>query len=285
MTDARNDRVRAQIDLHRELGRVYAEKRYAPDYSRIYQEHWNRALLDLAAPGAGARVLDFGCGTGVLFPAMRARSLRVIGLDVSAEMLSLAPPVGERGGLLRADGRSIPLADGSVDCVVCRGSIHHLPDREGVLAEIARVLKPGGVLAFSEPSNDSPLNRAARWAMYRASSAFHEDDEGFLRAEVLPALDRAGFDVEISRGFGFAAYALAGFPDKLPLLGRVPGRCRITRALIALDGLLEAIPGVRDLALHWQVRAVRRAAARPPQGSSRIDRQAPFFPSQGQRPS
>jgi ubiquinone/menaquinone biosynthesis C-methylase UbiE len=258
MTHKNGDRVRAQIDLHRDLARTYTDKRYAPDYSRIYQEHWNRVLLDLAAPGPGARVLDFGCGTGVLFPSMLERSMRIIGLDVSAEMLSKAPPVGVGGGVLRADGRSIPLATGGVDCVVCRGSIHHLSDREGVLGEIARVLRPGGVLAFSEPSNDSLLNRAARWAMYRASSGFHEDDEGFLRADVLPALDRAGFDVEVSRGFGFAAYALAGFPDKLPLLGSVPGRCRITRGLIALDGLLEAIPGVRDLALHWQVRAVRR---------------------------
>ncbi|HUT78181.1 MAG TPA: class I SAM-dependent methyltransferase [Polyangia bacterium] len=261
MTGADEKRVREQIDLHRELSRVYTEQRYAPDYSRIYQEHWNRVLLDLAGQKAGDRILDFGCGTGILFPGMLARELRVIGLDVSAEMLNQAPATGNRGGLLRADGRNIPLATGRVDCVICRGSIHHLSDREGVLAEIARVLKPGGVLAFSEPSNDSLLNRAARWAMYRAGSGFHEDDEGFLRAEVLPALDRAGFDVVISRGFGFAAYTLAGFPDKLPLLARVPGRCRLTRALIALDRLLEAIPGLGNLALHWQVRAVRRPAA------------------------
>jgi SAM-dependent methyltransferase len=205
-------------------------------------------------------VLDFGCGTGILFPTVLERSLRVIGLDVSAEMLKRVPPLGNRGGVLRADGRRIPLADCRIDCVVCRGSIHHLPERDHVLAEMARVLKPGGVLAFSEPSNDSPVNRAARWVMYRTSSGFHEDDEGFRRAEVLPALERAGFDVEISRGFGFAAYTLAGFPDKLPLLKHVPGRCLITRCLIWLDGLLEAIPGLRGLALHWQVRAVKRAA-------------------------
>ena len=254
--------LREQVELHKRLSRVYAEERYGPAYSRLYQHHWNERLCGLLAMPPGARVLDFGCGSGILFPSLRARGWWSVGLDLSPDMLAAAPP-GERETMrVCADGCRTPFADESFDAVVCRGSIHHLPNLEQALAEIARLLKPGGCLAFSEPSNDSPINRGARRLLYRHSDAFHEEDEGFRRAIIEPMLKRCGFTLETSRGFGFLAYTFAGFPDKIGLLGYLPGNRLLTRLLIAIDRFLEGLPGIRSLALHWQVRA--RKATRTP---------------------
>jgi len=250
--------VHDQIDMHRHLADVYMAKRYAPEYSRRYQTYWNRRLCDLAQLEPGARVLDFGCGTGILLPELVRRRCDGVGLDVSFEMLAAGTHRAPAASRVCADGGRMPFADAGFDAVLCRGSIHHLPDLDVGFREIARILKPGGTLVFSEPSNDSPVNRLARRRMYAGNDEFHDQDEGFRRREILPMLERSGFSVEVSRGFGFLAYTLCGFPDKLAILSRLPLHELIGRSLILADRTLEALPLVGRLALHWQVRARKR---------------------------
>lgn len=249
--------VHDQIAMHTRLADVYTTKRYAPAYSRIYQRYWNQRLCDLADLQPGFRVLDFGCGTGIMLPEIVRRGCHAVGLDVSLDMLAAGIDKAPQAKRICGDGGRLPFADASIDAILCRGSIHHLPDLPVALQEISRVLKPGGRLAFSEPSNDSFINRLARRRMYAASDEFHDEDEGLHRRDIIPLLHRAGFTVQVSRGFGFLAYTLCGFPDKLPLLTHVLGNCLITRLLIATDRILEAIPLVNRLALHWQLRAVK----------------------------
>lgn len=102
----------------------------------------------------GEVVLDPGCGTGWQAAGLR-RALPgtlVIGTDLSARMLAKARAAGA-GPLAQADAEHLPLADGSVDLVVTRGVLHHLPDVVGALAEWHRVLRPGGaVVVVSEPT-------------------------------------------------------------------------------------------------------------------------------------
>ena len=111
----------------------------------------------LGRPLAGHDVvLDVGCGTGWFAAGLR-RALpdggtRVIGADLSAGMLRRARDAGA-WPLLQADATQLPLRTGSVDVVVCRGVLHHLPDVPAALREWRRVLRPGGaVVVASEPT-------------------------------------------------------------------------------------------------------------------------------------
>jgi len=255
MSDKHREYLNDQIEMHKDLSRVYTEKRYSPDYSRIYQKHWNKKICNMAQLSYGDNALDYGCGTGILFPQLLEQGCRVIGLDLSYDMLHSCEST--TGDILRvcADGCNAPFADNSFASVICRGSIHHLPDLEKAFREIYRLLEEDGCLVFSEPSNDSIINRLARKIMYRKSGEFHEEDEGFLRKEIVPMLEEIGFRVEESKGFGFVAYTLAGFPDKINILEKIPGNCQISKLLILVDRFLESIPLINQLALHWQVRA------------------------------
>lgn len=103
---------------------------------------------------AGEVVLDPGCGTGWQAAGLR-RALpdaTVVGVDLSAGMLAKSRAAGA-WPLVQADAEHLPLAAGSVDLVVTRGVLHHLPDVPGALAEWHRVLRPGGsVVVVSEPT-------------------------------------------------------------------------------------------------------------------------------------
>jgi ubiquinone/menaquinone biosynthesis C-methylase UbiE/CelD/BcsL family acetyltransferase involved in cellulose biosynthesis len=99
-------------------------------------------------------VLDLGCGAGPVTVALRARGFRCVGVDYSADMLTAArdrlAAEGYTGGaLLRADSVALPFRDASFACVVCLGVISYLEDYRLLLREVARVMKPEGLLILS----------------------------------------------------------------------------------------------------------------------------------------
>ena len=103
---------------------------------------------------AGEVVLDAGCGTGWLAAGLRraAPHVHAIGADLSWGMLGRARSAGA-WPLVQGDAQRLPIRDGSVDVVVSRGVLHHLPDVPAALAEWRRVLRPGGaVVVTSEPT-------------------------------------------------------------------------------------------------------------------------------------
>ena len=175
---------------------------YGLIYDAAIKERWLPRLL--APIGWGARVdamfrlmddgvrahqdevvLDVPVGGG---PALRTAAGRMngtyVGLDLSIPMLRRAHGVAQAEGLdcvvlARADAAHLPVADASVDRVLCFNGLHVMPDKEGVLSEFWRVLKPGGEVWGSAVAIDpeSPYRRP--W-FNLAWWFFHPVDEGDL---------------------------------------------------------------------------------------------------------
>jgi SAM-dependent methyltransferase len=118
-----------------------AQRAYPPDVARAV----GGAIA--AQCGSGARVLEIGVGTGrIALPAVEA-GCRVVGFDLSAEMLAQISLQNPPPGLstLRADMHRIPLRENSVDGALAVHVLHLTKDLPTVLDEVARVLRPGGV--------------------------------------------------------------------------------------------------------------------------------------------
>jgi ubiquinone/menaquinone biosynthesis C-methylase UbiE len=101
--------------------------------------------IERLLPESARALADLACGTGIVTQRLGRPGRSVLGLDRSAGMLEKA---GTRlpGAVLRADASALPFAPGSLDAVVIIWLLHLLPDAAPVLAEAARVLRPGGVL-------------------------------------------------------------------------------------------------------------------------------------------
>lgn len=135
---------------------------------------WVRTLKNLV-PGrlswfdrkvdwTGKDVLDLGCAGGFMSEAIAARGARVTGIDPAAEAISAARDHAARQGRkIHYDvgvGEDLPYADTSFDVVVCVDVLEHVQDLGKVLAEIERVLRPGGIFLF-DTINRNPLARLA----------------------------------------------------------------------------------------------------------------------------
>jgi demethylmenaquinone methyltransferase/2-methoxy-6-polyprenyl-1,4-benzoquinol methylase len=128
---------------------------------------WRRRTVRALGLTAGATVLDLACGTGDLCRELRRVGLVPVGVDRSAGMLAAA--AGARGvpddvvppaPLVRGDALSLPLRPGAVDGVVCGFALRNFASLPPVFAECARVVRPGGVVAFLEV--DTPSSAVLR---------------------------------------------------------------------------------------------------------------------------
>ncbi len=117
-----------------------AQGGFNPSFQRHRAEY--RLCAGLLGPG---RVLDLGCGVGHSYEELAPRE--TVGVDVAAAALA-----DQRRETHVADMRSLPFADGTFDSVVSIQSIEHVPDPERVLAEVVRVLAPGGRAIFVTPN-------------------------------------------------------------------------------------------------------------------------------------
>ncbi|MCQ4211662.1 class I SAM-dependent methyltransferase [Streptomyces longispororuber] len=101
------------------------------------------AILGLLLAGPRT-LLDLACGTGIVTRRLTRPGLRPFGVDLADGMLRAAAPRLD-GAVARADTRQLPFADGTFDAVTAIWLLHLLDDAAPVVAEAARVLRPGGV--------------------------------------------------------------------------------------------------------------------------------------------
>ncbi|WP_405589537.1 class I SAM-dependent methyltransferase [Streptomyces sp. NBC_01190] len=102
-----------------------------------------RAILALVPERAGT-LLDVGCGTGLVTERLMRPGLRVLGTDASPGMAELAARRLGPSLVVLGNGHRLPFADASLDAVSAVWLLHLLPDAPSVVAECARVLRPGG---------------------------------------------------------------------------------------------------------------------------------------------
>ncbi len=172
-------RKREALELFRGLPRHYDLLSAALSFGQ--DPRWRRALVSAVAPAPGERVLDVATGTGMVAAELIARGgCSVVAVDQSAEMLAAArarfgglsanggsPGAaprerGPRVELIEAQAEALPFEDASFDALTFTYLLRYVDDPRATVAELARVLRPGGRVASLEFG--VPPRAAARWA-------------------------------------------------------------------------------------------------------------------------
>ena len=207
------------------LSRALAFELLAPVYAFLTaHEPWRDSCRALDALVPGPLILDLGVGPGTSSLETGGNGKAHLGLDRSREMLRRAARAALFRGvslpLLRADATALPVRDGSLDGVTGHSLLYLLPDPAAALAEVRRVLRPGGRAAFLEPRSGRPplgaaLTGGARYAaslllwrgMSRLHARFDEDGlsallerAGLRRARAWPVLQGHGVMAIAERG-------------------------------------------------------------------------------------
>jgi ubiquinone/menaquinone biosynthesis C-methylase UbiE len=146
----------------------------------------------------GMTVLEFGAGTCWAARILTQLGCKVIAADVSETALKIGqelfarhPPLGERPPpqFLLFDGRRLEIPDNSVTRIVCLDAFHHVPNPDQVLAELGRVLEPGGIAGFAEPGPEHSRTAQSQYEMKTHGVVENDID---MRA-IWRAAQRAGF--------------------------------------------------------------------------------------------
>jgi SAM-dependent methyltransferase len=239
-----------EIALRRSL--VTEKKiRYGFDFSQYYHEWYNRTILDCLAPSPGHSVLDCGCGTGIFLPSLERRYRRIVGLDLFVDNLREARTVVHRSSLLAGDMAALPIAPRSFDHVVCRESLHRLPDPRRAFRGLFDVLKEGGDLIISEPIGDSGLVRFLKTVIKRRTAAHYKFGEWRYTSRVwIQMAQEAGFQTVRWFNFGYLALPLLGYPDESHVMRYAPFRMPLAKLLLRLDGVIAKIPWLNTHSWH-----------------------------------
>ncbi len=126
---------------------------------------WAPQLVDATGVSSADRVLDVGCGTGVLARAAADRvaaEAQVTGLDINEGMLAVARRIRPGVGWRQGDATALPFPDDFFDVVLSQFALMYFPDRIAALTEMRRVLKPAGRLAVAVWG---PLERATGYVV------------------------------------------------------------------------------------------------------------------------
>jgi SAM-dependent methyltransferase len=150
------------------MNKQYADSSRLAARARLHQEFsvgepWFSWVMDRLPLKAGDRVLDIGCGPAWFWAASRGHFPAGLHLTLADQSEGMVKEATERCALLgfasitgqQADVAALPFADGSFDVVIAMHMLYHVPDQEKAVAEMHRVLKPGGTLAVTNNGADN----------------------------------------------------------------------------------------------------------------------------------
>jgi demethylmenaquinone methyltransferase/2-methoxy-6-polyprenyl-1,4-benzoquinol methylase len=236
-----SERKRGAQTLFAGLGRHYDLLSAALSFGQ--DPRWRRAMVGAIAAAAGNRVLDVATGTGLVARALVERyGCSVVGLDQSSDMLAGArralarrPDLASRVELVRGEAERLPFADAEFDHLTFTYLLRYVDDPGATLAELARVVRPGGRIAALEFGFPDPPLWRPLWRLYTRL--------------ILPAAGRA-FGTEWLEVGRFLRPSIEGFYARWPLEQQVElwhgaGIAAVRVRRMSLGGGV-VISGVRD---------------------------------------
>lgn len=216
-------------------------------------------LVELAAPRGTEHALDLACGPGTFTRAFAPRVKSILGLDLTPALLEQARAAGTAANLsnllfLLGDATALPLADASLDLVICAYSLHHFAEPARAVAELARVTRPGGRAAIVDiVAPDDPAAAELNNRIERARDASHE--RTLSAGELCALFESARFHVA-AREIGERARS---FDEWMRIAGWEPGDPAYTETRRLME---TSIPG--DAAgFHPRIADSGSAAALP----------------------
>ena len=196
----------------------------------------------------GIRALEVGCGTGIFLEAAATTGADIIALDLSADLLAQARARVAAAGkvrLSRGNAEQMPFRAGSFDAAYGSSILHHL-NIDAALAEVHRVLRPGGRIVFAEPNILNPQVAVMfHLGLTKKYFGVSPDEMAFSRFRAAKALRDAGFTEIAVKPFDF-------------LHPSTPAR--VMDAVARVGRALEAVPLLREIAGSMMITAMKPRA-------------------------
>ena len=229
------------------------ERTATPDYTMGFSEGFLSLLRGFTAETTagylfpylrpGLRVLDFGCGPGTISVGL-ARAVapgELHGVDMEESQVDLARSMAKANGQDNSifhvgDVTNLPFEDGFFDVAHCHGVLTHVPDTQATLAEVKRVLKPGGIIgcreficdsSFMTPDVDGTLKRA--WDVLEDLVA-SDDGHPLMGKDLKNQMVKASF-TNIRLTASFNVYST---PDEVDLIYGVASRWFLSTEIVEL---------------------------------------------------
>jgi len=216
------------------------------------------AEMPLRLTGPNGRVVDLGGGNGNFVAPLLEKEGSLVTIDTDRTALASANP---RIRAVCGSVLALPFRDQAFDGIAGRAVLHHVPDDlDAAIADAKRVVRPGGLLLFQEPTDGNPIANAAR---RRFPTERHDPHERPLPAEAYLAAVRRELEVVEVRHEFLLSYLLPHAVGRLPPDRRGFARL-LTRVLFRFDRLLlAALPKLRSRAAYVSILARRPGVTSP----------------------
>jgi SAM-dependent methyltransferase len=168
----------------------------------------HRTALEMLDISPGDRALDVACGTGGFTRVFAAAGADTIGVDASRTMLAQAVREGSGPKYVRASASALPFVDASFDAVCCFAALYLIEEPYEAIAEIARVVAPGGRVAVLSSVARGPVPASVTDALVRPLTGVRI----FGRDQLSEAMERHGLEDVRVRVSGFAQFVSARRP-------------------------------------------------------------------------